>query len=94
MWSHTWQDVSNAPPLPFWPRDLLPIACPEARIITWGYHTLRSGTMPVISQPDLFSHVNDLLRELRDLRHSTGAQQRPLIFIAHSLGGIIVKEVC
>ncbi|KAI0870893.1 hypothetical protein GGS24DRAFT_504311 [Hypoxylon argillaceum] len=93
MWSHTWQDVSNAPPLPFWPRDLLPIACPEARIITWGYHTLRSGTMPVISQPDLFSHVNDLLRELRDLRHSTGAQQRPLIFIAHSLGGIIVKEV-
>ncbi|KAI0103377.1 hypothetical protein GGR51DRAFT_573282 [Nemania sp. FL0031] len=88
-----WQDESNKAPVIFWPRDLLPIACPEARIMTWGYHTLRSGNVPVFSQPDLFSHVNDLLRELGGLRQGTGAQQRPLIFIAHSLGGIIVKEI-
>ncbi|KAI0968514.1 hypothetical protein F4678DRAFT_201649 [Xylaria arbuscula] len=77
----------------FWPRDLLPTACPEARIMTWGYHTLHSGNMPISAQPDLFAHVNDLLRELGGLRHDTGSQDRPLIFIAHSLGGVIVKEV-
>ncbi|KAI1296017.1 hypothetical protein F5Y03DRAFT_371118 [Xylaria venustula] len=77
----------------FWPRDLLPTACPEARIMTWGYHTLHSGNMPLAAQPDLFAHVSDLLRELSGLRHDTGSQDRPLIFISHSLGGVIVKEV-
>ncbi|KAI0471403.1 hypothetical protein F4859DRAFT_515619 [Xylaria cf. heliscus] len=90
---NTRQPESNASPLLFWPQDLLPVACPEARVITWGYHTLRSGDVPVIAQPDLFSHAKDLLRELGDLRDSTDVQQRPLVFIAHSLGGIIVKEV-
>ncbi|KAI0436930.1 hypothetical protein F4803DRAFT_556519 [Xylaria telfairii] len=87
------QPESNASSLPFWPQDLLPMACPEARVITWGYHTLRSGDAPVVSQPDLFSHAKDLLRELGDLRDGTDVQRRPLVFIAHSLGGIIVKEV-
>lgn len=87
------QPESNASSLLFWPQDLLPLACPEARVITWGYHTLRSGDVPVVSQPDLFSHAKDLLRELGDLRDGTDVQQRPLVFIAHSLGGIIVKEV-
>ncbi|KAI0912776.1 hypothetical protein F4823DRAFT_580389 [Ustulina deusta] len=49
--------------------------------------------MPVAAQPDLFAHVNDLLQQLGDLRHGVGVQQRPLIFIAHSLGGVIVKEM-
>ncbi|KAI1112578.1 hypothetical protein F5Y14DRAFT_421642 [Nemania sp. NC0429] len=87
------QDEPNAPSLVFWPRDLLPIACPEARIITWGYHTIRSAGVPAASQPDIFSHVNELRRGLGELRRGAGAQQRPLVFIAHSLGGIIVKEV-
>ncbi|KAI0428341.1 hypothetical protein F5Y09DRAFT_290789 [Xylaria sp. FL1042] len=93
----TRNDLKNvewtASPRVFWPRDLLPMACPEARIMTWGYHTLHSGNMPVVSQSDLFAHVNDLLRELGKYRNGAGVQQRPLIFIAHSLGGIIVKEL-
>ncbi len=88
-----WHFGLNAPSRVYWPRDLLPVTCPEARIITWGYHTLHSGNMPVAAQPDLFAHVNDLLQQLGDLRHGGGVQQRPLIFIAHSLGGVIVKEV-
>ncbi|RYC62772.1 hypothetical protein CHU98_g3452 [Xylaria longipes] len=90
--NNTRQPESKAS-LVFWPQDLLPIACPEARVITWGYHTLRSGDVPVAAQPDLFSHAKDLLQELGVLRDSTNVQQRPLVFIAHSLGGIIVKEV-
>ncbi|GAW22599.1 hypothetical protein ANO14919_121390 [Xylariales sp. No.14919] len=91
--NHTWHSEPNLSPQLFWPRDLLPTACPEARIITWGYHTLHSGNMPVASQPDLFSHANELLRKLRDIRHGVGVQQRPLVFISHSLGGVVVKEL-
>jgi hypothetical protein len=91
--NNTWHPESNASPLSFWPRDLLPVACPEGRIMTWGYHILRSGNMLVPAQPDLFAHATDLLRELGDLRYGTDAQQRPLIFIAQSISGIIVKEV-
>ncbi|KAF2969208.1 hypothetical protein GQX73_g4324 [Xylaria multiplex] len=91
--SNTWHSESNTPPRLFWPRDLLPTACPEARIILWGYHTLHSGNMPVVSQSDIFSHVEDLVRKLGELRRGIGVQQRPLIFIAHSIGGIVVKEI-
>ncbi|KAI3318089.1 hypothetical protein HD806DRAFT_324089 [Xylariaceae sp. AK1471] len=89
----TWHPESKAPPSLFWPQDLLPIACPEARIITWGYYTLRNGNTLVPTQPDIFAHANELFRELRDFRSSSNARERPLIFIAHSIGGIIVKEV-
>ncbi|KAI1748731.1 hypothetical protein F4782DRAFT_345879 [Xylaria castorea] len=89
----TWQPESNASSLLFWPRDLLPMVCPEARVITWGYRTLCSGDVPVAAQLDLFSHAKDLLWELGALRDSPDVQQRPLVLIAHSLGGIIVKEM-
>ncbi|KAI0409221.1 hypothetical protein F4802DRAFT_240315 [Xylaria palmicola] len=91
--NNPWQPEPNASSLVFWPRDLLSMVCSEARIITWGYHTLRSGGMPVNAQPNLFSHASDLSRELQALRGGTNGQHRPLIFITHSLGGIIVKEV-
>ncbi|KAI0514616.1 hypothetical protein F5B22DRAFT_224984 [Xylaria bambusicola] len=87
-----WRADSNVLPQVFWPRDFLPMACPEARIMTWGYHTLHSGNMPITAQLDLFARVRELLRDLRDLRRDDGVQTRPLIFIAHSLGGMIVKE--
>lgn len=93
MRNNTWHTVSNRRPPPFWPRDLLSLACPEARIMTWGYDTLHNGDMPITAQPNIFTHVNELLPELTSLRRGAGIQERPLIFIAHSLGGMIIKEV-
>ncbi|TRX95708.1 hypothetical protein FHL15_003262 [Xylaria flabelliformis] len=87
------QSEQNASSLFFWPRDLLPLVCPEARIITWGYHALRRGDEPVTTQPDFSYHAKDLLRELVGLRDSTNMQQKPLVFFAHSLSGIIVMEM-
>ncbi|KAJ3573034.1 hypothetical protein NPX13_g4843 [Xylaria arbuscula] len=89
--SQHWPEANELSQI-FWPRDLLPRVCPEARIVTWGYHSLHSGNMPVAAQPDIFARVNELLRDLGDLRKNGGAQQRPLIFIAHSVGGVILKE--
>ncbi|KAI8631427.1 hypothetical protein F5Y19DRAFT_493331 [Xylariaceae sp. FL1651] len=91
--NNTWHPESNGVTSPFWPRDLLPAACPATRIITWGYHAVRRDNLLVQAQPDIFVHANELLRELGDFRYETGAQQRPLALIAHSIGGVIIKDM-
>ncbi|KAF8850232.1 hypothetical protein BDZ45DRAFT_603143, partial [Acephala macrosclerotiorum] len=70
----------------FWPLDLLPADCTNARILTWGYdskvsHFLGGPT----NQSNIIDHAKNLLRALRIRR--LNCQGRSLIFIAHSLGG-------
>ena len=76
----------------FWPRDLLPRAFPQARIATWGYDVQIEGFSTATSQASLFHHSENLLSDLVMLRKSDAAKLKPLIFIAHSLGGIVVKD--
>lgn len=42
---------------------------------------------------DIVDHAKDLLGSLIDKREEQDEMLRPIIFIAHSLGGIIVKQV-
>lgn len=74
----------------FWPADLLPIECPNARILMYGYNSKITRYMRgATAKNSLLSHGKDLLFSL--CRERT--RNCPLIFIGHSLGGIIVKEV-
>jgi hypothetical protein len=74
----------------FWPKDLLPLACPDAQIVTWGYNSnITQGFASAVNKSNIFSHSKDLLYALERER----VLGRKLIFVAHSLGGIIVKEV-
>lgn len=74
----------------YWPKDLLPTDCPKARILAWGYDTvITRGMFFPTNQGSIFSHARDLLYGL----HRERPLDRPLIFVAHSLGGIVVKEV-
>jgi hypothetical protein len=75
----------------FWPRDLLKEDFPLARIMTFGYNTNITQGYHAASQCNIFSHAKDLLYKLEAKRRK--AAERDLIFIAHSLGGILVKEV-
>ncbi|OAF56656.2 hypothetical protein VC83_07280 [Pseudogymnoascus destructans] len=76
----------------FWPLDLLPGDCSNARILTWGYDSKVSHYFSgPASQSNITAHAKNLLAALRICR--LGSQQRSLIFVAHSLGGIIVKDV-
>jgi hypothetical protein len=71
-----------------WLRDFLPHKVPKARIFLFGYNSnaaLSTSTAGVQDQAEtLFSR---LIRERKD------APERPLIFICHSLGGLIVNRV-
>ncbi|KAK6859075.1 hypothetical protein PG995_004928 [Apiospora arundinis] len=74
----------------YWPREALPKFCPGARILTWGYdsHVTKGFNGPV-NKSSVYQHGKDLLYGLRRL----GPAPRPMIIVAHSLGGIVTKEM-
>ena len=76
----------------FWPRDLLPQVLPQARILTWGYNVQLKHMLTSTSKESIFQHAGVLLSDLALLRTSSADKQKNLIFIAHSLGGIVVKD--
>ncbi|KIW05620.1 uncharacterized protein PV09_03491 [Verruconis gallopava] len=78
----TWQSRSSNC---FWPESLLPNSLPGARVMTFSYDQGSST-----SSPQTFRSVaNKLLLDLSSFRRD--CQDRPLVWLAHSLGGFIVK---
>ncbi|ETS83042.1 hypothetical protein PFICI_04918 [Pestalotiopsis fici W106-1] len=79
----TWTATAGS----LWLRDFLPARLPRARIVMFDYNsnvTFQSSTAGVLEQSQ------SLLNQLELAR--AGKPNRPLIFICHSLGGILVKR--
>lgn len=72
----------------YWPQDLLPHKIPNARIITYGYNAdVIGGLFEGASKNSITQHAQDMMLQLE-----REVQGEPIIFVAHSLGGIIVKD--
>jgi hypothetical protein len=74
-----------------WLRDLLPHDIPNVRILSWGYDA-NTHSSDRISCNYLWNHGQALVHDLRLEREHTNSTRRPIIFVAHSLGGIVLKS--
>ncbi|CAJ2503565.1 Uu.00g109590.m01.CDS01 [Anthostomella pinea] len=66
-----------------WPRDLLGQDVPNVRVIAWGWNSLFGGK-------DIFAEHAETF--LSDIARVCSGMTRPLVFIGHGLGGLILKE--
>ena len=76
----------------FWPRVLLPSVLPDTRIFTWGYDADIHHFGSSASQNTIHQHALNLLSDIADLQESCSDTSTPIIFVVHSLGGLIVKD--
>lgn len=78
-----------------WPKDLLPQACPTARILSFGYNAAFAHFFPFYGPkfvPEALTiddHSTALLQSLIGLREKTKTADRPVVFVCHSLGGLV-----
>ena len=84
---NTWRKPSTAAGN-VWLKDSLPDATPNARIFLYVYN---SNLIFSASKERFIHQANDLLETLYLRRISN--PRRPIIFIGHSLGGIMIKQV-
>ena len=84
----TWTAHGEAVP---WPPNLLPTNLPKARLLTFGKdaYVVRKT---VASANRLADHARNLLVELTHQRSSSTASRPRIIFVAHSLGGLVCKD--
>ncbi|KAK1772209.1 hypothetical protein QBC33DRAFT_520561 [Phialemonium atrogriseum] len=76
-----------------WPQTLLPKEIPSARILTYGYDANVVKMWSWVSSNNLADHAKNLLSALATCRNTdTEAMNRRLIFVAHSLGGLVCQE--
>jgi hypothetical protein len=86
---HALGSFRSADGMSVWLRDFAPQDIPQARFVTYGYDT-------AVVASDNNQGVRELARTLLDglaiFRQRTQTQRRPLLFVCHSLGGVVLKE--
>lgn len=86
-YNDTWTDKNTEQN---WLRDFLPDQVPQLRIMSWGYN---SGVLGSKSVGTVTTFAQGLLADLKTCRATKKLEKRPLIFVCHSLGGVVFKRV-
>ncbi|KAF3386293.1 hypothetical protein F1880_001048 [Penicillium rolfsii] len=78
----------------FWPVDLLPDVLGQLRprILTYGYNANVAAFTDGASRDSIVSHAETLASNLAANRNLRSCSDRPIIFVCHSLGGLVVKR--
>lgn len=82
----TWEHDNGS----LWLRDFLPDDIPYARIMSFGYDSMVAFSNSVAKLED---KALELLNRLSTKRNIAGRScARPIVFVCHSLGGLVVKN--
>jgi pimeloyl-ACP methyl ester carboxylesterase len=86
---NTWTARDASEP---WPKALLPSELPTARVLTFGYNAYVADWRGVVSQSRIGNHAWNLLTSLATYREKDETNERPIIFVCHSLGGLVCEN--
>ncbi|KAJ6118297.1 hypothetical protein N7471_013764 [Penicillium samsonianum] len=82
----SWQGRGNLGRM--WLRDFLSKDLPQCRTMIYGYNSKLSSH----GVDTILDYGRELMEEIKKIRNTKELQQRPLIFIAHGFGGIILAH--
>jgi hypothetical protein len=85
---NTWRAANSSDP---WPKTLLSPIIPNARILAFGYDAYVTDWKTMLSQNKLGCHSWNLLTSLATHREADNTNDRPIIFVCHSLGGLVCE---
>ncbi|OXA62204.1 protein SERAC1 isoform X2 [Folsomia candida] len=80
-------------PTQCWPRDWLPTNCPKSRIIGVDFESFVSRWMTICPIETAERLLKDRSAELLNKLQDIGIGQRPVVFVTHSMGGLLLKSL-
>ena len=75
-----------------WPSELLKQDIPDARILGFGYDADVISFWNPASNSRLSNHAENMVGALVRKRERTNTETRRILFVAHSLGGLVVEQ--
>lgn len=88
-YKETWTEGHTFGPKTMWLKDLLPEKLPGCRVMSFEYDASVIG----MSTTTVRDAARSLFEMLKDKRDDSKYDNLPIVFIGHSLGGIIIKQV-
>lgn len=76
----------------YWPANLLSRDLPNSRILSFGYDADVINFWSPVSQNRIGNHAMNMLGDLTHLREESETEARKIIFVAHSLGGLVTQD--